>query len=124
MKPILFYTIDWNDIPRTEHAGETGVAYWRTIQHDRFRMRIVEYSKNYLADHWCRSGHIVFCLEGEMISELSDGSTYKLSAGMSYQVTDGASAHRSISESGVKLLIIDGAFLTNTTSHSANPWKM
>ncbi|MBA4056794.1 MAG: hypothetical protein C0490_18920 [Marivirga sp.] len=124
MEPIFFHTIDWNNIPQTQHAGETGVAQWKTIQHDRFRMRMVEYSKNYKADHWCLKGHIVYCLEGEMISELSDGRVFKLSAGMSYHVSDGMDAHRSYSQNGVKLLIIDGGFLKSSKTLNANPWKM
>jgi hypothetical protein len=124
MDPIFFQTIDWNNIPITEHAGETGVAHWRTVHHDRFRMRMVEYSKNYKADHWCFKGHLVYCLEGEMISELSDGRTFRLSAGMSYQVSDGIDAHRSYSQNGVKLLIIDGGFLKSSRTLNTNPWRM
>jgi len=122
MEPIFFKTIDWSNIPITEHAGETGVAHWKTIQCDRFRMRVIEYSKDYKADHWCVKGHIVFCLEGEMTSELSDGRVFTLSEGMSYQVSDGVSTHRSHSKNGVKLLIIDGEFLKN--NKAINPWRM
>lgn len=122
MEPIFFKTIDWNSIPVTEHAGETGVAHWKTIQYDRFRMRVIEYSKDYKADHWCAKGHIVFCLEGEMTSELSDGRVFTLSEGMSYQVSDGVSMHRSHSKNGVKLLILDGGFLKN--NKVVNPWRM
>jgi len=124
MEPILFKTIDWNSIPVTEHAGETGVARWKTIQCDRFRMRVIEYSKDYKANHWCSKGHLVFCLEGEMTSELSDGRVFTLSEGMSYQVSDGVSAHRSSSKGGVKLLILDGGFLTHDKSVNRNPWRM
>lgn len=124
MQPIFFQTTDWNDVPVTEHAGETGVARWRTIQYSRFRMRVIEYSKGYLADHWCTKGHIVFCLEGEMVSELSDGRVFTLSQGMSYQVSDEVSTHRSYSEHGVKLLIIDGGFLEYDKSINRNPWRM
>ena len=120
--PILFQTTDWNAIPAVEYVGETGTAQWRTIQFDGLRVRVVEYSKNYRADHWCKVGHILYCLEGELSTELSDGRIFKLTKGMSYQVTDGASAHRSSSEHGTKLLIIDGNFLK--TQHAHNPWKM
>jgi hypothetical protein len=120
--PILFHTTNWNAIPVTEHVGETGIARWRTVQYESLRIRVVEYSENYKADHWCKLGHILYCLEGEMITELSDGRTFKLSQGMSYQVTDGASAHRTYSHKGVKVLIIDGGFLKPQNIH--NPWKM
>jgi hypothetical protein len=111
MSAIPFQTIDWNSIDKVAYKGETGVAYWQTIQLDQLRIRIVEYSADYLANHWCEKGHIVYCLEGEFGSELKTGELIKLSKGMSYIVSDGMSNHRSISEKGVKLLIIDGDFL-------------
>ena len=110
-KNIPFQTIDWDNIPKTEHPGETGTAWWQAVQFDGLRVRIVEYSKGYLADHWCRKGHIVHCLEGVFVSELESGERFKLSAGMTYVVSDELSSHRSVTENGVKLLIIDGDFL-------------
>ncbi|MBI2419217.1 MAG: DHCW motif cupin fold protein [Ignavibacteriales bacterium] len=108
---IPFETIDWSTVPKIEHPGETGIAYWQTIQFTGLRLRIVEYSKGYLADHWCSKGHIVHCLSGEFISELHDGSHFTLKAGDTYVVSDELSSHRSISENGVRLLIVDGDFL-------------
>jgi hypothetical protein len=111
MSNINFQTIDWSNVEKTEHQGETGVAYWQTKQYEGLRVRIVEYSENYLADHWCEKGHIVQCLEGEFISELANGETFTLTKGMTYIVSDELSSHRSVSAIGVKLLIIDGDFL-------------
>lgn len=108
---IDFQAIDWNQIPKTEHAGETGTAWWQTLQFPRLRLRIVEYSPGYLADHWCRKGHIVHCLEGEFVSEMEDGKQFLLTRGMTYVVSDNLSVHRSVSHNGVKLLIVDGDFL-------------
>ncbi|MBC8173939.1 MAG: DHCW motif cupin fold protein [Chitinophagales bacterium] len=108
---IPFQTTDWNNIPATQHAGETGIAYRRTLQFGDLQIRRVEYSKNYKADHWCEKGHIVYCVEGEMISELADGQKFVLKKGMSYEVSDDMSSHKSYSENGVTLFIIDGAFL-------------
>ncbi len=108
---IPFQSIDWTKISKTEHKGETGIAYWQSIQFQGLRIRLVEYSKGYIADHWCEKGHIVHCLEGEFTSELIDGSSYQLTKGMSYVVSDELSSHRSITKNGVKLLIIDGDFL-------------
>ena len=105
--------IDWESIPRTEHAGETGVAYWRTLQLPGLRIRIVEYSPGYLADHWCRKGHIVHCLEGEVVNEQEDGAKSLLTPGRTYVVSDDLSSHRSVTETGTKLLIIDGDFLAS-----------
>jgi len=108
---ILFQTIDWASVPKTEHAGENGIAIWQTMQYSGLRIRIVEYSKGYIADHWCQKGHIVQCLEGEFISELQNGENFILKKGMTYVVSDDLSSHRSVAENGVKLLIIDGGFL-------------
>jgi hypothetical protein len=111
MSNFDFQTIDWDLIPATEHKGHTGIAVWRTLQLEGLRIRRVDYSKGYLADHWCKKGHIVHCLEGEFISELDNGQNFKLSQGMTYIVSDDLSNHRSYTENGVKLLIIDGDFL-------------
>lgn len=108
---IPFQIIDWSNIPRSEHKGESGLAYWQTIQVGGLRIRLVEYSKGYIADHWCTKGHIVHCLEGDFVSELLDGEKFTLTRGMTYVVSDELSSHRSSTEHGVKLLIIDGDFL-------------
>lgn len=111
MSAIPFQTIDWSQITKTEHLGETGKAYWQTIRLGNLRIRKVTYSENYIADHWCRKGHIVHCLEGDFISELENGEKFSLSKGMTYIVSDDVSSHRSITTKGVELLIIDGDFL-------------
>lgn len=108
---IDFQTIDWSHIPKVEYKGESGSAFWQTMQYPGLRIRIVTYSEGYIADHWCRKGHIVHCLEGEFISELEGGAHFSLSQGMSYVVSDELSSHRSVTKSGVKLMIIDGDFL-------------
>jgi len=111
MYTIPFHTTSWKDIPETMHAGESGVAYWRTQSYGDLRIRLVRYSENYKADHWCTLGHILFCTEGELDTELQDGHSVRLTAGMSYQVSDGLSAHRSSTKKGATLFIIDGGFL-------------
>jgi hypothetical protein len=108
---IPFQTIDWTSIPKTEHKGENGTAYWQTAQFPGLRIRKVEYSKGYLADHWCQKGHIVHCLEGEFVSELNDGKEFLMKSGSTYVVSDGLSSHRSFTKEGVIILIIDGDFL-------------
>lgn len=111
MYKIPFTSVDWQSIDATEHPGETGIAKWQTIDLDGLRIRIVNYSAGYIADHWCKKGHIVQCLEGSFTSEMQDGSVFILSKGMTYIVSDDLSSHRSTSVQGVKLLIIDGNFL-------------
>lgn len=108
---IPFQLIDWTTIPKTEHKGESGYAIWQTVQFPGLRVRIVEYSKNYLADHWCKKGHIVHCLEGKFISEMQNGEKFILTKGMTFVVSDELSSHRSLTTDGVKLMIIDGDFL-------------
>lgn len=104
---IPFGTTDWRQVAATEHPGETGVAHWRTQQFGALRVRMVDYSPGYLADHWCHKGHILLCLEGELHTELEDGRRFVMTAGMSYQVADGAEAHRSSTVTGARLFIVD-----------------
>lgn len=109
--PFPFQVTDWEKIETIEYSGETGKAYWKTQyfgeENNKIRVRVVEYSTNYLADHWCEKGHILFCLEGSLESRLKDGRTFTLSKGMSYQVGDHAEPHQSFSLNGATLLIVD-----------------
>jgi len=107
MKNIPFGTTDWSRVEETQHPGESGLATWRTKQFDEIRVRLVQYSPGYLADHWCKKGHILLCLEGELNTELADGRKFTLRPGMSYQVADEAEPHRSSTKTGVKLFIVD-----------------
>lgn len=107
MKNIPFGITAWSNIPPTEHKGETGMALWRTQQFDTIRVRMVEYSPGYRADHWCAKGHILLCLEGELHTELEDGRKFTLTPGVSYQVADHAEAHRSHTLTGTTLFIVD-----------------
>lgn len=111
MSSIPFQHIDWTNIPKEEHPGITGTSFWQTLLFDGLRVRIVEYSAGYMADHWCQKGHIVHCLEGSFISEEeATGEMIALNIGMSYIVSDNLSSHRSVSKNGAKLFIIDGDF--------------
>ncbi len=104
---LPFMTTDWNSIPATKHAGAPGVATWRTLQAGDIRVRMVEYSAGYVADHWCRRGHVLFVLEGTLTTELDDGRQFVLTPGMSYQVGNDAEPHRSSTETGARLFIVD-----------------
>ena len=104
---IPFKTTDWSTMEPTEHVGVTGKAYWRTREFDGIRVRIVEYTPGYKADHWCEKGHIVLCLEGELNTELKDGRMFVLKPGMSYQVENGVEPHRSYTEVGAPLFVVD-----------------
>ena len=104
---IPFGTTDWSSVEPTTHVGDAGVATWRTRQFGDIRVRLVEYSPGYLADHWCQKGHILFCVDGELGTDLADGRSFTLTQGMSYQVADGAEPHRSHTATGARLFIVD-----------------
>lgn len=110
-KNIPFTVINWDSVTPTTHPGDESTALWQTLQFPELRMRIVAYSAGYSANHWCQKGHIVHCLEGEFITEQENGELFALTKGMTYVVTDDLSSHRSVTKTGVKLLIIDGDFL-------------
>ncbi len=107
MLGIPIGTTDWTDVTKTEHPGETGIAIWRTREFGDIRVRIVEYTPGYLADHWCVKGHILYCLEGELRTELEDGRHFTLTPGMSYQCADNEVPHRSGTYVGARLFIVD-----------------
>lgn len=107
MSGIPFGTTDWSQIERTEHKGESGMAYWRTQHFGSIRVRMVEYTPGYFADHWCVKGHVLLCIEGELNTELEDGRKFTLKVGVSYQVADNAEPHLSYTELGAKLFIVD-----------------
>lgn len=104
---IPFGITDWSRIEPTQHPGESGVALWRTQVFNGIRVRMVEYSPGYVADHWCSKGHILLCLEGELYTTLADGREFLLRPGMSYQVADDAEPHRSHTQTGARLFIVD-----------------
>ncbi|MEJ5360003.1 MAG: DHCW motif cupin fold protein [Desulfobacterales bacterium] len=107
MQAIAFQTVDWMEIEPTVHPGVNGEALWRTRQFGEIRVRMVDYSPGYEADHWCTKGHVLLVLEGELETELADGRRFRLKPGMSYQVADGAEPHRSRTRSGCRLFIVD-----------------
>jgi hypothetical protein len=107
LNDIPFGTTEWTTIEPTEHAGESGMARWRTRHFGSIRVRMVEYTAGYSADHWCSKGHILLCLAGDLETELADGRRFRLTPGMSYQVADNAEPHRSRSQSGATLFIVD-----------------
>ena len=104
---LPFGTVDWAAVESTSHAGVTGTATWRTRQFGDVRVRMLDYSAGYLADHWCSKGHFMLCLEGELTTELADGRRFTLTPGMSYHVADGAEPHRSSTQVGARLFVID-----------------
>lgn len=107
IQDVPFSTIDWSKVEPIKHMGITGEAYWRTFEMGNIRVRMVEYTAGYLADHWCSRGHVLLVLEGELVTELSDGRKFTLTPGTSYQAADDINPHRSYTEKGAKLFIVD-----------------
>lgn len=107
IEDVPFSVTDWNKISSVEYRGTSGTANWRTMEIGNIRVRMVTYSPGYLADHWCKRGHVLLVLEGELVTELEDGRKFTLGPGQSYQVANGAEGHRSQTESGAKLFIVD-----------------
>lgn len=111
MTPIPFTHIDWSATKKVKYKGDRGYSTWQTIQYPGLRIRLVEYSINYLADHWCQKGHIVHCLSGEFVIELKTGEKITLKTNESFVVSDNASSHLTHTTKGAIILIIDGDFL-------------
>ena len=107
IQDVPFGTVDWDKVIPTKHPGVTGEAYWRTFEMGNIRVRMVEYTPGYFADHWCSRGHVLLVLEGELVTELADGRTFTLTPGTSYQVANEANPHRSHTEHGANLFIVD-----------------
>jgi quercetin dioxygenase-like cupin family protein len=107
IEDVPFSTTDWTQVPETVHPGETGAAYWRTKEQGNIRVRMVRYSAGYRADHWCARGHVLLVLDGELTTELQDGSTHILKPGMTYEVASDAAPHRSRTAIGATLFIVD-----------------
>ena len=104
---VPYTTIDWSTIAPVEHPGETGTSFWRTFEAGNLRVRMVDFSAGYMADHWCPRGHVVLVLEGEVTSELIDGTSTLMKAGVSYQVSDDVAPHRSSTKTGARVFIVD-----------------
>lgn len=104
---VPFMTTDWASVPETEHAGDSGSAFWRTVEVGNIRVRMVRYTPGYVANHWCDRGHVLLVLTGELETELKDGTRHMLRAGMSYEVATGANPHRSRTQTGATLFIVD-----------------
>jgi quercetin dioxygenase-like cupin family protein len=102
-----FGVTDWSQVERIEKTADQGQVFWRTQQFGELRVRMVEYTPGYVSDHWCTKGHVLFCLDGELITELQDGRVFTLTPGTSYQVADHAEPHRSTAPKGATLFIVD-----------------
>ena len=107
VQDVSFSVIDWNSVKPTEHPGETGAATWRTFEFGNLRVRMVEYTPQYRADHWCSRGHVVLVIRGELVTELKDGRRFVLPAGSSYQAAENLEPHRSSTANGATVFIVD-----------------
>lgn len=103
----LSHILDWSSIPKEEHKRETGIVKARVFIMGDIRIRKVEYSAGYKADHWCSKDHIILCTEGEMLTKLDDRRAMKFTAGMTNFVSDDCEAHRSSTQNGCNFFIGD-----------------
>lgn len=99
--------IEWEKVLSEKIIDKNGFAISKTQMIDGIRIRLVEYSVGYFADHWCEKGHIIFVVEGELIIEHKDHSTCTVTKGMSYLVGDNSLTHRAKSISGAKVFVVD-----------------
>lgn len=104
---VPFQQIDWASVPVKQAPGETGRFSQRFFEQGNLRVRLVEYSPGYKADHWCTRGHVIHVLEGILITELQDGRSFTTHAGSTYVVQDGDSPHRSHTHGGAKMFVVD-----------------
>jgi quercetin dioxygenase-like cupin family protein len=105
---VPFTVTDWDRVPAVEHPGETGMSRWRTAEAGNVRVRVVEYSPGYRADHWCARGHVLWVIEGELTVELKNGALHHLKKGMSFQAADDdLNPHLAYTEIGAKVFLID-----------------
>lgn len=103
----IFAITNWSKIKGIKHKGEKGFALWQTVMMGDIRIRMVQYSAGYIADHWCNKGHVIYCIKGKMTTALQDGRNMKLKKGKTYHVGDDSEAHRTTSKKGCKLFIVD-----------------
>lgn len=104
---FTFQATDWADVEKVTYQGVTGFAVWQTLNMGDIRLRVVEFSPGYRADHWCTKGHIIVGLQGELHNELKDGRIFTLKPGMSHQIADNAEPHQSHTAVGAKVFIVD-----------------
>jgi hypothetical protein len=124
MNSILLNTKEINIATITEERGESGVALWQTLPFENMSVRFIEYSKNYKTDGWCRTARAMLCIEGEATLEFSDGRTNIISKGMAFHISDKDGLYRTFSKDGVKLILVDGKFLSAKNDTTRNPWRM
>jgi len=108
IKDVPFSVTEWSDIDPLEVNGETGTSFQRICEQGNIRVRKIDYSPTYKADHWCARGHILLVLEGEFVIQLKSGREHSLSSGMSFQTADDEEdPHLVFTEYGAKVFIVD-----------------
>jgi quercetin dioxygenase-like cupin family protein len=107
IQDVPFSTIDWSKLKPTVQPDKNGDVISRTFEMGNIRVRMVEFPPGYQADEWCSKGHVVYVLEGDLVTELADGQKIISTAGTSFIVADDHGSHRGSTKKGVKLLIVD-----------------
>ena len=105
---VITTGINWNQLSPVEYRGETGTSFWRTFEVGNIRVRMIEYSAGFKSDHWCRRGHVILVLDGELSLRLRDGREFMLAAGTSFLVVDDeVNPHLAYTNKGAKVFIVD-----------------
>jgi len=107
LKDISPNLINWEKIETVELKGETGTSFMRIYEEGNIRLRMIEYSADYYADHWCTRGHIIHVIEGELIYEQKNGKTFSLIPGNSFQVGDNKDEHLVRTINGARVFLVD-----------------
>jgi len=98
---------DWSQIPESVHPGAPGTATVRSRQLGDIQLRLLVYSPNYVADHRCQKGHIVYVIQGQVVTEHRETTNYTLESGTTYHVPDNGPPHRAVSHGGATVFIVD-----------------
>jgi hypothetical protein len=104
----LFYSIDWDMFKTKKYKGESGSSYWRTVEMDGFRLRMVDYSPGFRSDHFCCKGHIILVEEGMLSLKMNSGGIVNIEKGMSLLIGDSIrDSHQAFTNEGARVFIVD-----------------
>ena len=108
LNDVSYSLIDWQNVESTEVKGITGHAFWKTKKFNDLRIRIIEKSPGYRADHYCKKGHVIYVIDGEMVIDFENGEKFSVSAGQTVFLGDDPEfGHSTFTENGIKYFIID-----------------
>lgn len=103
-----FTVVSFDKLPSHLLEGEEGSSTFCEENLAGARIRLVEYSPGYVADHWCELGHFGYMLSGNLVVELRGKTGFNLNAGQAFLVsTEGDAPHRVSTVAGARMLLLD-----------------